>query len=60
VAAYVFGLFKVAVIVQQIYARYRKGLTRDPRFAELGAVVGACGETAQAAVARGRIDRLGD
>lgn len=59
VAAYVFGLFKVAVIVQQIYARYQKGLTRDPRFAELGAVVLACGETAQAAVARGRIDRLG-
>ena len=59
VAAYVFGLFKVAVIVQQIYARYQKGLTRDPRFAELGAVVVACGETAQAAVARGRIDRLG-
>jgi aminoglycoside phosphotransferase (APT) family kinase protein len=59
VAAYVFGLFKVAVIVQQIYARFQRGLTKDPRFAELGAVVVACGETAQAAAARGRIDRLG-
>jgi aminoglycoside phosphotransferase (APT) family kinase protein len=59
VAAYVFGVFKVAVIVQQIYARYQRGLTKDPRLAELGAVVMACGETAQAAVARGRIDRLG-
>jgi aminoglycoside phosphotransferase (APT) family kinase protein len=59
VAAYVFGVFKVAVIVQQIYARYQRGLTEDPRFAELGAVVVSCGETAQAAVARGRIDRLG-
>ncbi|HET9315365.1 MAG TPA: phosphotransferase family protein, partial [Vicinamibacteria bacterium] len=59
VAAYVFGVFKVAVIVQQIYARYQRGLTKDARFAELGAVVVACGETAQAAVARGRIDRLG-
>ncbi len=59
VAAYVFGVFKVAVIVQQIYARYQRGLTTDPRFAELGAVVVACGETAQAAIARGRIDRLG-
>jgi aminoglycoside phosphotransferase (APT) family kinase protein len=59
VAAYVFGVFKVAVIVQQIYARYQRGLTTDPRFAELGAVVVSCGETAQAAVAHGRIDRLG-
>jgi aminoglycoside phosphotransferase (APT) family kinase protein len=59
VAAYVFGVFKVAVIVQQIYARFQRGLTKDPRFAELGAVVVACGETAQAAIARGRIDRLG-
>jgi aminoglycoside phosphotransferase (APT) family kinase protein len=59
VPAYVFGVFKVAVIVQQIYARYQRGLATDPRFAELGAVVVACGETAQAAIARGRIDRLG-
>lgn len=59
VPAYAFGLFKVAVIVQQIYARYRKGLTKDARFAELGAVVVACGETAKAAIERNRIDRLG-
>lgn len=59
VAAYVFGLFKLAVIAQQIYARYERGLTNDPRFAGLGAAVTACGETAQAAVAHGRIDRLG-
>ncbi|AWV99002.1 phosphotransferase family protein [Arcticibacterium luteifluviistationis] len=32
---YVFGLFKNAVIIQQIYARYKKGLTKDPRFAGL-------------------------
>jgi len=30
-----FARFKVAVIVQQIYYRYRHGLTRDPRFANL-------------------------
>jgi len=30
-----FGLFRLAVIGQQIYYRYRKGLTRDPRFATL-------------------------
>ncbi|CCH56279.1 Acyl-CoA dehydrogenase family member 11 Short=ACAD-11 [Fibrisoma limi BUZ 3] len=32
---YVFGLFKNAVVVQQIYSRYKKGLTSDPRFANL-------------------------
>ena len=32
---YVFGLFKIAVIAQQIYFRYHKGLTTDPRFANL-------------------------
>lgn len=32
---YAFGLFKIAVIAQQIYYRYHKGLTTDPRFAEL-------------------------
>jgi aminoglycoside phosphotransferase (APT) family kinase protein len=34
----VFARFKVAVIVQQIYYRYRQGLTKDPRFAALGEV----------------------
>lgn len=32
---YVYGLFKIAVIAQQIYYRYKKGLTKDPRFAYL-------------------------
>jgi aminoglycoside phosphotransferase (APT) family kinase protein len=31
----VFGLFKNAVIMQQIYARWKKGLTKDERFAGL-------------------------
>jgi aminoglycoside phosphotransferase (APT) family kinase protein len=35
----VFARFKVAVIVQQIYYRYRLGLTKDPRFAAMGDVV---------------------
>jgi aminoglycoside phosphotransferase (APT) family kinase protein len=42
-----FGLFKVAVIAQQIYARHVQGLTADARFAKLGAVVAALGETAR-------------
>lgn len=32
---YVFGLFKNSVVIQQIYSRYKKGLTKDERFAEL-------------------------
>lgn len=30
---YCFGLFKTAVVAQQIYYRYKQGLTKDPRFA---------------------------
>lgn len=56
---YAYGLLKIAVIVQQIYARFQKGLTRDPRFAQLGALVKACGRLAQRAIETGRIDRLG-
>lgn len=41
-----YGLFKVGVIAQQIYARYRAGKTRDPRFAGLLHVVRAAGRTA--------------
>lgn len=32
----VFGYFKLAAILQQIYARWQKGQTRDPRFAAFG------------------------
>jgi aminoglycoside phosphotransferase (APT) family kinase protein len=43
---HVFGMFRLAVIAQQIYKRYVEGKTRDPRFASLGMVVqvlnGAC------------------
>jgi aminoglycoside phosphotransferase (APT) family kinase protein len=56
---YAYGLLKIAVIVQQIYARYKKGLTKDPRFAQLGALVKACGRLAERAIDSKRIDRLG-
>lgn len=56
---FAYGLLKIAVIVQQIYFRYQKGLTRDPRFAQLGALVKACGDLAQRAIERNRIDSLG-
>ncbi len=32
---YCFGLFKTAVVLQQIYYRYKQGLTKDERFAPL-------------------------
>jgi len=34
-----YGLFKLAVIIQQIYARYVRGHTQDPRFADLSTTV---------------------
>ena len=40
---YVCGLFKVAVIAQQIYARYKRGTTSDPRFAVFNQLVAALG-----------------
>ena len=55
---FAYGLLKIAVIVQQIYFRYQKGLTRDPRFADLGELVKACGNLAQKAIERKRIDDL--
>ena len=35
----VFAVFKLAVVIQQIYARYVRGQTDDPRFEPLGARV---------------------
>jgi aminoglycoside phosphotransferase (APT) family kinase protein len=32
---YVYALFKIAVIVQQIYNRYKQGFSHDPRFAKM-------------------------
>lgn len=56
---FAYGLLKIAGIVQQIYFRYQKGLTRDPRFAGLGELVRACGDLAVRAIERKRIDGLG-
>jgi aminoglycoside phosphotransferase (APT) family kinase protein len=56
---YVFGVFKLAVVAQQLYARYAAGHSRDPRYAGLGAVVAALGRQSDRAVALGRLDRLG-
>lgn len=47
---YVFGTFKIAVIAQQIYARFAKGLTRDRRFANFAEFVRALGLIAARAI----------
>jgi aminoglycoside phosphotransferase (APT) family kinase protein len=52
---YTFGLFKIAVIVQQIYSRYRKGSTQDERFARLIHVVKACATRADQAIRTGEL-----
>jgi len=53
---YVFGTFKIAVIAQQIYARYVRGFTRDARFAGFDRFVAALGRIAAAAIEKQIID----
>lgn len=48
---HVFGLFKIAVIVQQIYARFARGFTRDSRFATLDSCVHQLARQATHAIA---------
>ena len=43
---YAFGLFKVAVIAQQIFKRFSQGFASDHRFAKLILVVEAAGKKA--------------
>jgi aminoglycoside phosphotransferase (APT) family kinase protein len=50
---YAFGLFKTAVVVQQIYARYRRGATRDERFAGMIDNVRSLARQARASLERG-------
>jgi aminoglycoside phosphotransferase (APT) family kinase protein len=55
---YVFGCFKLGVIAQQIYARYKKGFTKDERFAMLIHLVKACGQNAKNAIKFNRINNF--
>jgi aminoglycoside phosphotransferase (APT) family kinase protein len=52
---YVFGTFKIAVICQQIYTRYKKGFTRDERFAKFNHFVNALGKITLHAIEKERI-----
>ncbi|WP_298782089.1 phosphotransferase family protein [uncultured Polaribacter sp.] len=53
---YVFGLFKIAVIAQQIYYRYDKGWTTDSRFANLNKAAELCCKLALKAIKTNKID----
>lgn len=52
---YVFGTFKIAVIAQQIYARYVRGFTRDERFVNFDHFVSSLGLVAARALDRNAI-----
>ena len=55
---YAYGLFKIAVIAQQIYYRYKHGHTNDPKFANLNKASELCCNTAWQAIQKNQIDNL--
>ncbi|MEE2786133.1 MAG: phosphotransferase family protein [Myxococcota bacterium] len=55
---YVYGLFKVVGIAQQIYHRYVHGLTADPRFAMMIEAVKLLGQQGCIAIDKGRLSQL--
>ncbi len=55
---YVFGVFKIAVIAQQIYYRYKHGHTQDKRFASLIEAVKGLGGVALQAAQKQKLDNL--
>ncbi|MGO4919646.1 phosphotransferase family protein [Maribacter spongiicola] len=55
---YAYGLFKIAVIAQQIYYRYKHGHTSDPKFAYLNKASELCCNTAWQAIQKNQIDNL--
>lgn len=56
---YAYGLFKVCVIGQQLYARFQRGLSQDERFAQIIQAVRICSRHAARAIEKNRLDRLG-
>lgn len=53
---YIFALFKLAVICQQIYYRYAKGLTQDERFAGMIDLVRLLGDRSAEAIGKNDIE----
>lgn len=52
---YIFGVFKISVICQQIYARFKKGYTQDPRFGQLIHVIKALAKQGVKSLEKGRM-----
>ncbi len=55
---YAFGLFKIAVIAQQIFYRYSQGYTDNPKFKNLDKVCAFLLQTAQQSIQKKRIESL--
>lgn len=55
---YVFGTFKIAVIAQQIYARYVKGFTRDKRFSSFNRFVAALGRMGSGTLEKDELTKI--
>ena len=55
---YAFGLFKIAVIVQQIYYRYNKGLTTNQKFKDLNKMTKLMCRIGWQAIQKNRIENL--
>ncbi|GAB4017792.1 phosphotransferase family protein [Spirosoma koreense] len=53
---YVFGLYKNAVIAQQIYARWKQGHSRDARFGHLLPLIIELANKASASIRQGSLD----
>jgi len=57
---YAYALYKLAVVAQQLYRRYKDGLTREERYVAMLEGVRAVTGAALHAVDKGRIDRLSE
>ncbi len=55
---YVFALYKLGVVAQQLYRRFKDGLTTEPRYAEMINHVKQVSQTARLAMLSGRYDVL--
>ena len=55
---YAFGLYKLGVIIEQIYNRYDKGLTTDKRFAGLHEAMKICAKVAWQSIQKNQISGL--
>jgi len=52
---YVYGIWRLAVIIQQIYARYKGGFTQDQRFKTYGQMTSGLGQLARYKIQTGKL-----